>query len=196
MILYVKPEYISKLGDCCKVFKTEGETLYEKKILSVIKTLYHERFLDIKNLKNKCGEVLNQNNLNPLYLGHQDILIPIKVRQPLIAKDSCYGYINTAAIEKISNKNIYLSDYGSVHFYDSERIIKRRMKMAKLLRESFKREINFIELGTFSLSSSFGVNEELLLNLINIKSIMENYQLKSPPKLEVYNKKNKSNLLM
>lgn len=173
MIVYVLPEYTLDLGDCCRVCDTNGEILYKKKIHSVIRDIFREKYIDFEAVKHKSSVALNQKNLNPLYIGPGEILIPVKTRKPLILKDSSYGYINVAEISKIVDNHIILKGNHKVFFYDTKRIITRRIKMAKILESCFPNDLNIFQpMGSYNHGITCFI-DYFLNEMSNIKKLLE-----------------------
>lgn len=138
MIYYLIPEYIDRVGDCCKLKTENGENICNKNMKSMTGELFRDKYLDLKIIKRRCSRVLNQKNLTPLYLSSEEILIPVKIRKPRVQRDGGYGYINYFMIDRIEGKSFILKDKDRLFFIDSERSIIKRMKMAKILDEAFK----------------------------------------------------------
>jgi hypothetical protein len=135
MIISIMPEYIADIGDCCRVKRKDGEALYQKKLNTVFREIFRNNFLDYCAIKKKTTSILNQKTLAPVYLSLMEILIPVKVRQPLFRGDCCYGYVNIFEIKKVLNKEILLKSGEKIAFLDTKRAIQRREFMAELLEE-------------------------------------------------------------
>jgi hypothetical protein len=175
LIISIMPEYVGDLGDCCRVFSTDGEKLYKKRIQNVIRELYRERFIDFESVKRFVAELLNQKNLNPYYIGTKEILIPVKVRKPKVLKDSTYGYINVFEISSIMDKQINLRGNQKVSYFDTKRIISRRIKMAKIIEERFPRDINCYVPKNFYDSGITCLIDFMFKEIGNIKMMLEKY---------------------
>lgn len=138
MIYYLIPEYIDKIGDCCRLRDENGENICNKNMKSMTGELFRDKCLDLKIIKRRCSRVLSQKNLTPLYLGPEEILMPIRIRKPRVQRDGGYGYVNYFMLEKIVEDSLILKDGSRIFFIDSERSIIKRMKMAKILDEAFR----------------------------------------------------------
>lgn len=137
MIYYIFPEYVERVGDCCRVATSDGDTIYQKSIKSVLNSIYKERYLDIREIKHKCSKVVNQNNLTPMYVSSEEILIPMKVRNPRIVRDGGYGYINALIIDEVEEEFVRTKNKDELLFLDNKRIIIKRIKMARIIKEAF-----------------------------------------------------------
>lgn len=176
VIVCIMPEYVNDLGDCCRVTESNGETLYRKKLQTVIREVYSDRIIDYERSKKKVADMLNQKNLNPLYISKEEILIPIKIRKPMVLKDSTYGYVNAFEIKGVLDKEVILNNGRRILFYDTKRVIARRKKMANLLKERFS-DI------CYSYQTKENINQEgfpflmeyVLKEINSIKSILEKY---------------------
>lgn len=175
MIYYILPEYIDGKGDCCRVKDSEEDRIYEKKIGPVLKKIFSSRCFDLRIIKNKCGRILNQKNLIPLYLGADEILIPVKVREPRLLRDGEYGYVNIFALQNMMDKHILLKDGSKIIFMDSKRCIIKRVKMAKILEECFKE--NHVRLkdedGVYDIPATKEDVALILKEILHIKRTME-----------------------
>jgi hypothetical protein len=175
LIISIIPEYMEDLGDCCRVLDSEGERFYKKRIQSIIKELYREKFIDFEGVKSRVSKILNQKNLNPLYIGRWEVLIPIKVRSPRILKDGTYGYINVFEINRIVDKQIYLKGGKKIDFFDTKRIVSRRVKLAKGLSESFSGDINPYVSKNLYDPGIMCLIEYMFKEIGNIKIMIEKY---------------------
>lgn len=146
MFHYIIPEYVDTLGDCCRLCNSEGETVHQQKVIIKLKSLYKEKLLDFDATKKKCSHMVNKKNLTPLYYGEKEVLIPIKVRIPIIPKDPLYGYVNIASIKQIQDKQLVLINGHKLNFFDTKRIIRERIHEAKGLEERFYYDTKQIEL--------------------------------------------------
>jgi phosphatidylinositol kinase/protein kinase (PI-3 family) len=138
LIKFLIPEYVDNIGDCCRLSDTSCETIFHKKVDSVLKEIFKERCLDLKALRHKSSRVLNQKNLIPLYIKEDEILMPIKIRTPKVLRDGGYGYVNAASIEKILDKHIVLNDGSCICYIESIRTISSRFKMVKTLENALE----------------------------------------------------------
>ncbi|TDT62415.1 hypothetical protein [Fonticella tunisiensis] len=138
MIYCLIPEYIEGTGDCCILYGTEGEEIQRKKINSSLKDLFNDKCLDMRTVKHKSSKLLGQRNLIPLYLGRDEILIPVKVRKPRVHRDTGYGYVNFYAINNINEETILLKNNKEIFFCEGKRRIIKRIKMARIIEEAFK----------------------------------------------------------
>lgn len=175
MIVFIMPEYVGDLGDCCRVLGSNGEILYKKKIQSVIRDIYKENYIDFECVKRRTSDLLNQKNLNPLFIRTGEIMIPVKIRKQIVTKDSIHGYVNVFEISKVMDKQIILKGNHIVPFYDSRRVISRRIKMARILEEGFSKGMNFFQNKNFYEAGLANLIDHFLKEINSIKMMMEGY---------------------
>ena len=166
MIIAIVPQYIEGIGDCCKVKQENGEILHERKLNTVIREIYRTNLVDFSAVKQKSASILRQKCLIPLYVSAIEILIPIKVRQPLFVSDCCYGYVNVFEIKKVFNKEILLKNGERIAFLDTKRAIQKRELMAEILEEKLSRhgEYQFLRSNT---TAPIEVFTNHIINLLN-----------------------------
>lgn len=137
MFHYLIPEYIDNKGDCSRLKQDNEEQILEKDINCALKNLYKERCRDLNAVKKRCSLTLNQKHLIPLYLGKNEVILPVKLRKPRAERDSLYGYVNIFCIDKIQNDAIVLKDKNSISFIENKCSVENRYKMAKKIEEEF-----------------------------------------------------------
>lgn len=175
LIYYIIPEYIDNIGDCCRLKDDKCERIYEKKMDSVLKEVYKEKCIDINAVKNKCGKVLNQRNLIPLFLDKDEILVPIKSRTPRFSKDGSYGYVNAVLIADIKDRHILLKDGSKVLYIDNKRSFSKRLRMVKTLEKSLiTKNYSLEQLGSNLKSNSTKEDIALILwEILNLSRKIE-----------------------
>ena len=143
MIHYVIPVYVDNRGECCKVKDNGQELILEKAINRTIKNLYKERFLDYNVIKQQSEMVIYQKNLIPLYLSKSEIMIPVKLRIPIVESDTYYGYINYYCIDDVTETHIILKDGTSFEIYEDQKSILKRLKNAQLIANRFDDALDY-----------------------------------------------------
>lgn len=170
MFNYLIPEYIDNKGDCCRLKQDDTELILEREIVCALKNLYKERCRDLNAVKKRCSFTLNQKNLIPLYLGKNEIILPVKLRKPRARRDSLYGYINFYCIDKIQQNSIILKDKNSISFLEHKSSVESRFKMAKKIEEEFvenERYTSFLQ-GELECAAT---REDIALVLMEIERI-------------------------
>ncbi len=139
MLYYIIPEYKDGLGSCCRVGDHNGEELQSHTLQAMLKTILSERGMDLKALRRQCSKEMLQRNLLPLYLGSQEVLMPLKVRNPRVKRDGGYGYINAMAIKKIECSRVIMENGTSIAFLESRRAVTRRLRVSQRLQQHMGR---------------------------------------------------------
>lgn len=137
MIIFIIPKYFEGVGNAVLIRDELGERPLYISLNSAIKKAFEERGADFRVLKKKTSRFLNQKNLIPLLLSNEEVLIPIKVRKPLLLRDGGYGYVNFAFIKNIEANKLYFSDGSFLEFQDNKRAVTKRIQMAKRLIDKF-----------------------------------------------------------
>ena len=142
MFQYIFPEYIDNRGDCSRLKVDDKETILDREVNLALRYLFKERFLDIDVIRKRCSLVVNQKHLIPLYLGKDEILIPVKVRKPRAKWDSVRGYLNVNYIDKIQEWSVILKDKTCLTTLECKRCLTKRTKAAKLVAKDFDENEN------------------------------------------------------
>lgn len=137
MFQYILPEYIDNRGDCSRLKVDDEETVLDREVNLALRYLFKERFLDLDVIRKRCSHVVNQQHLIPLYLGKDEIIIPVKVRKPRAKWDSVRGYINVNYIDKIQEWSVILKDKTCLTTLECKRCLTKRTKAAKLVAKDF-----------------------------------------------------------
>jgi hypothetical protein len=135
MLISIMPRYVEGAGDCCRVKRKGGEVIHKKKLNTILKEVFRDYCTDFCAIKKITTKLLNQKTLVPVYVSSQEIMIPLKVREPLFKGDGCYGYVNIFEIKKVFNKEILLVDGETISFLDTKRTIQKRERMAETLKD-------------------------------------------------------------
>ena len=86
-------------------------------------------------------DILGQRNLNPVVVSEHIILIPVKIRESIGAKDGCYGYIRLSSIKSIRPCEILLRNGITIAHLSSPNTIKRKIRHANLLKYIYLEEL-------------------------------------------------------
>ncbi len=101
--VYLFPKYVPSRGGATdiafvdKSIKTEYRT-----IKTVVKNIFFKSRVDRLAMKTIGCEITGRKNLVPLFVNSGILLVPFKMRKPLVRGDACYGYANYFAIEEIN----------------------------------------------------------------------------------------------
>jgi hypothetical protein len=139
------PVYTQGVGDTTQLFNLKGkDRIIHKKLKTVVKTLTSHYSYDLVALRKKYGKLIMQKHKIPLPL-HQDlILVPFKVRYPMVKGDPTYGYINYRCIDKHmqvdKHSKIILTNGIEITLLQSYNTTQRNILNAILVTEHFLKE--------------------------------------------------------
>ena len=101
-LAYILPEYVENKGNVTKAASIEGDIIIEEKsIRSVLKRVAKYYGADIKALRLKYGKIIGRKNIVPIPLAPDLILVPFKIRKPIISWDGAIGYVSYRQIKGI-----------------------------------------------------------------------------------------------
>lgn len=142
----ILPVYIEDKGNCTAIYTKEDTITQEKAIRSVMINLCKHYHLDLAASNKTYGELLSIKKQPPIPLSHNQVFIPVKVRQPVIKHDGAYGYINIDSIEKIVQSNssprkatIYLENTSPIQAMTKASTIQKNLNNGKLAKKLFNR---------------------------------------------------------
>lgn len=138
MIDYVIPKYIEGRGSCSIVKDDNGTSILDMGIRSALKRMFASKMLDINIVRKRCSSEVLQKNLIPLFLTRYEILMPIKVRKPIVSRDGGYGYINALQIKSIEGDKVVLKSGEIINFVESKRAVTKRVKVTMRLADKFE----------------------------------------------------------
>lgn len=105
-LICLSPEYVSNRGEATEIlYMDKSVKLLHKTMKSVVRGLFSDALVDRKAVKVLAGEITGRKILVPLFLNARILLVPLKMRKPLVRKDNCYGYVNYFAVEEINDEN-------------------------------------------------------------------------------------------
>lgn len=100
-IAAILPSY-KQSGDSTSILTATGTCIVSPiGIRSMLKRLAKERAIDLSALKLQAEQITGQRILHPLLLANDLVLVPVKVRTPLVSRDNCTGYINACCVASI-----------------------------------------------------------------------------------------------
>lgn len=134
------PVYLTDKGNCTLLYTYEGgENYVDRTLRSVLRLLSKHFLVDLKELKEYYGKLLNIRNTVPIAFDEHNIFIPIKTRKPLCKNDGAIGYINIDYIEKIEDKGsntiIHLINGHEIKCYVYPRTVNKHVKNGRIVKE-------------------------------------------------------------
>lgn len=101
-LAYILPEYVEFKGNVTKAASIDGDILIEvKSIRSVLNRVAKYYGADIMALRSKYGKIIGRKNIIPIPLAPELVLVPFKIRKPIISWDGTIGYISYRQITGI-----------------------------------------------------------------------------------------------
>lgn len=110
-IAAIVPDYQDS-GDISIIIYRDGvKETNPRKVRSVIIKLAKHHCADLVLLKKKAAEIAGKTLYNPIVLGPELVLVPLKIRKPRIPNDNTLAYINLASVKSttVSAKKPYKS---------------------------------------------------------------------------------------
>jgi len=155
------PVYINKVGDSTLLVNHKGkERIIHRNVKTVVKRLASYYSYDIVSLHKKYGELISQKYKIPLPLHPNLILVPFKVRKPMIKDDGSYGYINLKCINRYlkfnNHSKIILNSGYEIPLLQSYYTTHRNILNAAFIAQKFIQQFY----GTQDIKNSFQNNNE------------------------------------
>ncbi|HHY90973.1 MAG TPA: hypothetical protein GX503_04835 [Clostridiales bacterium] len=96
------PVYEPGEGNAVKLIADDGSTfIVPRTIKTVLNLICRYYMIHIEACRARYGKILNQRLGVPLAIHGSMVLIPLKLRKPLLPKDGAYGYVNLYSIEGV-----------------------------------------------------------------------------------------------
>jgi hypothetical protein len=106
--IYFKPKYVSSRGEATDIAFADKriETEY-RTMKTVIRNIFLKACADRNAVRVKGAEITGKKILVPLYVNSRILLVPLKMRKPVVRGDVSYGYVNYFAIDEISEDGLH-----------------------------------------------------------------------------------------
>lgn len=106
----IVPYYDGCGQNCTYVILKDGSRMDHKMpIKSFIRKMFYELHIDM-DARTKWGSgVLRHDFGNPILISDQLVLVPVRLRKPVGAKDGCFGYVSLRAIKEVGDYNLSLA---------------------------------------------------------------------------------------
>jgi len=96
------PVYEPGQGNAVKLIADDGSAfIVPRTIKTVLNLICRYYTVHIEACRARYGKILNQRLGVPLAIHSSLVLIPLKLRKPLLPKDGAYGYVNLYSIEGV-----------------------------------------------------------------------------------------------
>lgn len=139
------PVYTRGIGDTTQLFNLKGkDRIIHRKLKTVLRALASHYSYDLVALRRKYGKLIMQKHKIPLPLHRDLILVPFKVRNPMVKGDPTYGYINYRCIDKHmqvdKHSKIILTNGIEINLLQSYDTTQHNILNAILVMEHFLKE--------------------------------------------------------
>jgi hypothetical protein len=113
--------------------------------------LARERAVDLTALKQQTEQATGQRILHILPLADDLVLVPIKVRTPLVSRDNCTGYVNACSVASVRSTSaqphkslIILKSGAEIPTLWTPATIEKYLRAARLLagKQSYGTQAN------------------------------------------------------
>jgi len=96
------PVYEPGEGNAVKLIADDGSTFVDSRTIKTVLNLICRYYtIHIEACRARYGKILNQRLGIPLAIHSSMVLVPLKLRKPLLPKDGAYGYVNLYSIESV-----------------------------------------------------------------------------------------------
>lgn len=176
------PRYYEGEGNGTEVYFKDGTCIKDtRKIKAILKELAKEFAVDLVQIRKNSGEVIGQKQQVPIPFSPELILIPLKVRSPMVEGDGSYGYFSLEAIERVEGQD---NDTSIINIKGKRRLtvlqrnssVEKWINHGKILQNaSIKQQGNFVYylrggLGEFSKPATKG---DIILIVKEISELKE-----------------------
>jgi len=106
--IYFKPKYIPSRGEATDIAfaDTRIETEY-RTMKTVLRNIFMKACADKNAVSLKGAKITGKKILVPLYVNSRILLLPLKMRKPVVRGDVSYGYVNYFAIDEIGEDGLH-----------------------------------------------------------------------------------------
>ncbi|NPV26493.1 MAG: hypothetical protein HPY81_03345 [Firmicutes bacterium] len=102
------PVYQPGLGDATEIITNNGGHYLDRRTIRGVRNALARQFaLDQQAAREIYGELVGRRALVPLPLSIHLILIPVKLRRPVTANDSAYGYVAVNQVSGLVTSPVY-----------------------------------------------------------------------------------------
>ncbi|MFZ5968989.1 MAG: hypothetical protein ACOYVK_17675 [Bacillota bacterium] len=140
-IACIMPIYQSQVGNSTKIITECGNIYVDQRTMrSVLKIICKYYTIHLEACREKYGKVLQHRLGIPIPIHHNLLLIPLKMRKPLLPKDGAYGYVNLYSIADIKTKEentiLYLHNGMEITCLQRIKTVQQNINNAKLLAKN------------------------------------------------------------
>ncbi len=148
-IVAIEPCYGEDGGNAARIHYRHGRVITEKcRVKTYLQRIASHFGFDLIMLRQNCGNYLGCPQPVPLPFSPYLVLVPLKMRTPLFAKDGAFGYVNIESVKEIKETgnvkdhtlpkcNIILEEGSSLPGLHSRKVTERNLKNGELARDYF-----------------------------------------------------------
>lgn len=179
-IIYFIPSYEKNIGSVTRVMLENGEeTIANIKCKSYFNRICREYTIDSFASKSKYGKLIGGINSIPIPLSGDMLLIPVKVRKPMVKSDGAMGYVNFHQIKdcteaKTGEAQLTFKNSTKLRIISSYKTLQKRLREANVINDHYRKEkgiIRYADLNEPITRAELTLLARLLLNLKNSLNI-------------------------
>lgn len=148
-VILFRPVYTEE-GNITELFFLEDNQLrkaYDRRYIISVRQAFARCFaLDLTAQAKDFQKKMNRKSLMPIYMPDGRVFVPLKMRKPIITRDSTYGYVDLTYIKSVQEKdnevNLILTTDDSIPLYTSAAVASNVIIQGKVISKHF---INHIE---------------------------------------------------
>ncbi len=139
VVIGLRPIY-SDIGDVTEIITASGDIYQDsRKLRTVRKTLARSYGIDLAGQAEMIAAEINKQAIMPFFIESQRVFIPLKMRTPVSANDSAYGYIDVRYIikvEPVEEENqclVHLSNELKIPVLNSQAVVLNNQHVGQVL---------------------------------------------------------------
>jgi hypothetical protein len=141
-VVLFRPVYTGE-GNICEVFFLEEEQLKkaydQRNLFTVRQALARSYNLDISAQGRELQQKLKRKFPLPFYLPDGRIFVPLKMRKPLIIRDSTYGYVDLDYIKSVRKNDkdvrLYLTTGDRIDLYSTSASAYNSIELGRMIAD-------------------------------------------------------------
>lgn len=143
-IIGLRPIY-TDTGNATVIYLRRGEAVDSRGMRSVMTALTRTYAIDLAAQHSQLKQRLQRQVTMPFYLGAERVFVPLKMRRPLAAKDTVYGYVDVSCMGEVHNGGqrtcrLQLLDGREIEILSTRNTVEQRRVMGRSLLEMLQGE--------------------------------------------------------
>ncbi|ASS73877.1 hypothetical protein CIG75_02075 [Tumebacillus algifaecis] len=139
------PVYVEGGGDMTRVVTMDGDMWNDPRPVPVVlKGIARHFGVDLTAVRERYGDILGRRLYVPLPFAPRLTLVPVKMRQPRIAKDGTTGYVAAQVIERVmpgartTTSALLLGGGQKVKCLQSGEFVRQQLRNARIVQTFYK----------------------------------------------------------